>query len=84
MHKLIKNIYSNTFINNAKTDWKKERLGNYLRVERGISYKGKYLAESGTPMINLGNVMPDGVFRLEKINIIQVNIKRKLQQMLEI
>ena len=66
LHKLIKNIYSNTFINNAKTDWKKERLGNYLRVERGISYKGKYLAESGTPMINLGNVMPDGVFRLEK------------------
>ena len=66
LHKLIKNIYSDTFINNKNTHWEKERLGNYLTVERGLSYKGKYLAESGTPMINLGNVMPDGVFRLEK------------------
>ena len=66
LHTLIKSIYCDTFINNKSAYWEKERLGNYLTVERGLSYKGKYLAESGTPMINLGNVMPDGVFRLEK------------------
>ena len=66
LHKLLKNIYYNKFIDNKNEDWIVDKLGNYLDVERGLSYKGKFLADDGTPMINLGNVMPDGVFRLEK------------------
>lgn len=66
LHKLLKNTYKYLFIDNKNEDWKSDRLGNYLTVERGLSYKGKFLADDGIPMINLGNVMPDGVFRLEK------------------
>ena len=66
LHNLLKIIYHNKFIDNKKEDWIEDKLGNYLDVERGLSYKGKFLADDGTPMINLGNVMPDGVFRLEK------------------
>lgn len=66
LHELLKNIYKNSFVDNKNDDWKRDRLGNYLNVERGLSYKGKFLSDSGVPMINLGNVMPDGVFRLEK------------------
>lgn len=66
LHNLLKIIYHNKFIDNKKEDWIEDKLGNYLDVERGLSYKGKFLADAGTPMINLGNVMPDGVFRLEK------------------
>lgn len=67
LHKLVKTIYkewfeSETILNNGSFD----KLGNYIDIERGLSYKGKFLADEGTPMINLGNVMPDGVFRLEK------------------
>ena len=46
--------------------WKIIKLGDYLKVERGLSYKGKFLNDKGIPMINLGNIMPNGVFRLEK------------------
>ncbi|MCI8362173.1 MAG: hypothetical protein HFJ41_03430 [Clostridia bacterium] len=66
LHKLLKNIYNELFIENKKEYWVKARLGNYLKVERGLSYKGKYLSKDGIPMINLGNVMADGVFRIEK------------------
>ena len=66
MHELLKNTYKNLFVDNKNDEWKRDRLGNYLNVERGLSYKGKFLSDSGVPMINLGNVMPDGVFRLEK------------------
>ena len=57
MHKLLKNIYNIFFIENKKESWEEDKLGNYLKIERGLSYKGKYLSDNGVPMINLGNVM---------------------------
>ncbi len=78
LHKLLKNIYHNTFIDNKGKSWIKDKLGNYLNIERGLSYKGKFLADSGTPMINLGNVMPDGVFRLEKSKYYTGEYKEKV------
>lgn len=42
-------------------------LGDFMRLERGLSYKGKYLADQGVPMLNLGNIMPGSVFREEKL-----------------
>lgn len=47
-------------------DCKIERLGKFINIYRGLSYKGKFLSNQGVPMINLGNIMPNGVFRLEK------------------
>ncbi len=78
LYKLTKNIFCDTFINNRSINWTKERLGNYLTVERGLSYKGEFLAEKGTPMINLGNVMPDGEFRLEKNKYYTGDYKEKV------
>lgn len=37
-----------------------------MKVSRGLSYKGKYLDE-GIPLINLGNILPNGEFRDEKL-----------------
>lgn len=54
------------FVEGRKDSWIDDKLGNYLSVDRGLSYKGQFLSESGVPMINLGNVMPNGVFRIEK------------------
>jgi len=38
--------------------WAVKRLGDFLEIERGLSYKGKFLAEEGIPMINLGTMAP--------------------------
>ncbi len=48
-------------------DWNIGILGDYLRIERGLSYKGKYLSDEGIPLINLGNILPNSKFRLEKL-----------------
>mgnify|MGYP000183344107 CR=1 FL=1 len=66
LHELLKNQYHKMFVENKKDTWIDDKLGNYLSVDRGLSYKGKFLSETGIPMINLGNVMPNGVFRIEK------------------
>ena len=66
LHELLKNQYYKMFIEDRKDSWIDDKLGNYLTVDRGLSYKGQFLSENGVPMINLGNVMPNGVFRIEK------------------
>lgn len=86
LHELLKNIYEDWFINynypNSKeklhSNWTTNKLGEYLNVERGLSYKGKFLSDDGVPMINLGNVMPDGVFRLEKNKYYSGEYKEKV------
>ena len=86
LHELLKNIYEDWFINhnypNSKaklhSNWITNRLGEYLNIERGLSYKGKFLSDDGVPMINLGNVMPDGVFRLEKNKYYSGEYKEKV------
>ena len=86
LHELLKNIYEHWFINynypNSKeklhSNWTTNKLGEYLNVERGLSYKGKFLSDDGVPMINLGNVMPDGVFRLEKNKYYSGEYKEKV------
>ena len=79
LHELVKNIYKKWFeneeiLNNGTFD----KLGNHIDIERGLSYKGKFLADEGTPMVNLGNVMPDGVFRLEKNKYYTGDYKEKV------
>lgn len=66
LHELLKNQYYKMFVEDRKDSWIHDKLGNYLSVDRGLSYKGQFLSETGVPMINLGNVMPNGVFRIEK------------------
>lgn len=86
LHELLKVIYDDWFEkynypnlnHNKHINWKKDKLGNYLKVERGLSYKGKFLSEEGTPMINLGNVMPNGLFRIEKNKYYTGDYKEKV------
>ena len=47
--------------------WRKVTLGSIASIERGLSYKGKYLSDEGVPMINLGNFDIKGDFRSNKI-----------------
>jgi len=47
--------------------WRIGALGEYCDVQKGLSYKGMHLVDSGIPMINLGNVQPGGEFRYDKM-----------------
>lgn len=78
LHELVKNEYYERFIVNKRDDWKEDTLGNYLSIDRGLSYKGQFLSDNGVPMINLGNVMPNGVFRIEKNKYYSGDFKEKV------
>lgn len=63
LDKLLVTTY-NEFINSANVIYKK--LKDVADVQKGLSYKGSGLTESGAHMINLGNVMPGGGYRFDK------------------
>lgn len=60
-------IYKETFEGADSENWEKKKLGDYLSLERGLSYKGEFLSDSGVPMINLGNILPNSTYRPEKL-----------------
>lgn len=41
-------------------------LRDYCDIQKGLSYKGKELTDRGALLINLGNILPGGGFRIEK------------------
>ena len=47
--------------------WEVRKLADLMYLEKGLSYKGKFLSESGIPLINLGCISPKGGFINEGI-----------------
>lgn len=47
--------------------WKVAKLGSCIDLDRGLSYKGAFLSEEGSPMINLGTFAPNAGFIPEGI-----------------
>lgn len=82
IHNNLNAIFEDWFIrknyNGDQSKWKKEKLGNFVTINRGLSYKGQFLSGSGTPMINLGNIMPGGFFRSEKNKYYTGEFKNKV------
>ena len=72
-------LFMKLFVDEADSSWPIKKLGDYLTLERGLSYKGKYLSDSdGVPMINLGNILPNSVFRPEKLKFYTGEFKPKV------
>ncbi|MHA1221671.1 MAG: restriction endonuclease subunit S [Candidatus Heimdallarchaeaceae archaeon] len=46
--------------------WKIVPLRKLIKLDKGLSYKGKFLSDEGVPLINLGNIGLNG-FRNEKL-----------------
>jgi type I restriction enzyme, S subunit len=44
--------------------WKVAAIGNMVTLDKGVSYKGAFLAEDGVPMINLGCFQGGGKFSM--------------------
>ena len=47
--------------------WEVKKLGDLIYLEKGLSYKGKFLSASGNPLINLGCISPKDGFVKEAI-----------------
>ena len=72
-------IFQHTFLDEEHPEWPVEKLGSFLSLERGLSYKGKFLSDSeGVPMVNLGNILPNSVFRSEKLKFYTGDYKAKV------
>ena len=72
-------IFQHTFLDEEHPEWPVEKLGSFLSLERGLSYKGKFLSDSeGVPMVNLGNILPNSVFRPEKLKFYTGEFKAKV------
>ena len=71
-------VFEKWFVSGAEDLWEEKRIGDFLRLDRGLSYKGKFLSENeGVPMLNLGNILPNSVFRPEKLKFYTGEYKRK-------
>ena len=72
-------VFEKWFVSEAEDSWEEKRIGDFLRLDRGLSYKGKFLSENeGVPMLNLGNILPNSVFRPEKLKYYTGEYKRKV------
>ncbi|SCC78473.1 restriction endonuclease subunit S [Saliniramus fredricksonii] len=61
-------LFPNRFGDNGLPEgWVLRSLGDFFKFQRGLSYKGKFLTESGSPMINLGCFIGGGRFDPTKI-----------------
>ena len=61
-------LFPDRFGDNGLPDgWSLRSLGEFFKFQRGLSYKGKFLTETGAPMINLGCFKGDGGFDAAKI-----------------
>lgn len=72
-------LFQISFLNGKHPEWPVKKLGDYITLERGLSYKGKYLSDNeGVPMVNLGNILPNSVFRPEKLKYYTGEFKPKV------
>jgi len=47
--------------------WTHTSLGSFTKLDKGVSYKGRFLSDDGLPMINLGCFLGHGEFSLQNL-----------------
>jgi type I restriction enzyme, S subunit len=64
--KHIADLFPDSFVDSELGEiprgWSTKRLGEIFTLDKGLSYKGQYLADNGTPMVNLGCFIGQGKF----------------------
>ncbi|MEK6888808.1 MAG: restriction endonuclease subunit S [Nanoarchaeota archaeon] len=70
-------LFKKWFIDERKENWKDVKLGDFIVVERGLSYKGSGLNTTGIPMINLGNIAPNNHFRYDGLKFYSGNYRER-------
>jgi len=55
--------YSALLKRDIPVNWKVGKLGEFISIKRGISYKSKEIGDEGLPMINLNSFNLDGAYK---------------------
>jgi type I restriction enzyme S subunit len=55
-------VYDKDLARRIPSGWRSGRLEEFLDLDKGLSYKGKFLSDEGIPLINLGTIAPDAGF----------------------
>jgi len=69
--------FDNSKFGKIPKNWKIRKLKEFIHVEKGLSYKGKYLTDLGTPLVNLGNFGFYGNFNFKKLKYYSGEFKNK-------
>jgi len=66
---MAETLFRQWFVEEADEGWERVKLGQFIEVMRGLSYKGAGLAEkgNGVPMHNLNSVYEGGGYKYEGI-----------------
>ena len=70
-------LFKKWFVDERKEEWKIARLGDFISLDRGLSYKGAGLANDGIPMVNLGTMAPDHGFLYGGLKYYQGEFKER-------
>ena len=75
LEQMAENLYKEWFVrfrypgyeksemeNGVPKDWKKERLGNFLKFERGVGYGSKDIESGDYTLLSMNNIKPYGGF----------------------
>lgn len=57
--------------------WEVDRLGDHVKAIKGLSYKGKWLADEGMPLHNLNSIYEGGGYKYEGIKYYTGEYKEK-------
>jgi type I restriction enzyme S subunit len=84
LSKEISDLFPNSFedseLGEIPKGWKIRKFSDFYKIEKGLSYKGKFLTkeeEEGMPMINLGCFGGNGVFLKSKIKFYKGDFNKK-------
>lgn len=72
-------VYNEELGKEIPKGWKVGKLGEYIELDKGLSYKGKFLCEKeeGLPLINLGNIAPKFGFIYEALKYYKGEFKNR-------
>lgn len=59
---LFPDAFVDTMIGKVPAGWRRVRTGDFIHLDKGVSYKGAFLSDTGMPMINLGCFLGRGRF----------------------
>lgn len=76
LESLAQAIFKKWFVDDADPKWETKKLGDLLDIDRGLSYKGKYLSDVGNPMFNLGSFNLDGSLKLDTLKYYSGDFKK--------
>ena len=62
---MAETIFRQWFIEEAKEDWEEGKLGDYVELVNGVSYKGDELQPSNVAMVTLKSFDRNGGFRMD-------------------